>query len=160
MFDIKPREWVFSNKDLLECVNKIRAKAKVNQEYDIPLLAGYSDDGKTLYVDKDMPDGYVSRYTGKQIPVLNFLLFHEGVEKALIDQWGLSYLPSHAVAQYVEHGAVKAADLPDKEYNGFMAKYIKISREKKEYHVPPDLDLTPYKGETEMLAKMKGLKNG
>lgn len=158
MFDAKPREWVFSNKDLLECVNKIRAKARVNQEYDIPLLAGYSKDGNTLYVDKSMPNGYASRYTGKRVEALHFLLFHEGVEKALIDQWGLSYLPAHAVAQRIEQDAVKAAGVADREYNGFMAKYIKVAREKKEYHVPPNLDLTPYKGETEMLTKMKGLK--
>lgn len=31
-------------------------QSKINHKFDIPYLAGYSTDGKTVYVDKDLPD--------------------------------------------------------------------------------------------------------
>lgn len=155
MYDSKPKEWVFSNKDLLEAVNAIKSKGKIIRDFDIPLLAGYaSGDSYDIFVDKSMPEGYASRY-GPYVPAIQFLIFHEGVEKALIAFWNFKYEPAHAIALRVEQDAVKAAGYNDKEYNGFMSKYIKIARDKPEYHVPKNLDMTPYSNELEIKKKMK-----
>jgi hypothetical protein len=154
MFNPKPREWRFSNKALLDCVEAIKKKVKIDRSYDIPLLAGYSKDGSTLYVDKDMPEGYISRKTKSFVNALHFLLFHEGIEKALIDAYELIYEPPHEVAQCVEHDAVEASGADTKEYNGFMEQWIKHARDKKKYRVPKDLDMTPYVKEKEILKKL------
>jgi len=65
-------------------VDRIKEKSKLVRKYDIPLLAGYSQDGSEIYIDKDMPDGYESR-TGGYVYVIPYLVMHEGIEKALID---------------------------------------------------------------------------
>lgn len=150
----KPRAWNFSNKALLECVEAVKKKKKINREYDIPLLAGYSKDGETLYIDKDFQDGYVGK-DGKYIHAINGLLFHEGVEKALMEYLGIGYEPTHEVALRAEYDAAEALGADAKEYNGWMEKYIKIAKEKKEFSVPKNLDLEPYKKETEIMKRMK-----
>ncbi len=144
MHNLKPKRWSFSNKCLLACVEAIKKDAKINREYDIPFLAGYSEDGKTIYVDKDMPEGYAER-GGQYVHAINYLLFHEGVEKALLDQWeDVTYDDAHEVAQHVEQSAVDAAGIDDRQYNAFMDKWVKKCEAKKNPKLPPDLDMTPY----------------
>lgn len=154
MFKPMPRQWNFSNKALLECVEAVKKKKKINRDYDIPLLAGYSKDGETIFIDKDFTDGYVGK-DGKYIHALYGLLFHEAVEKALINYLEIGYEPTHEVALRVEFDASEALGANPKEYNGHMEKYIKIAKDKKTYNWPKEeLDLTPYKKEEEIKRKM------
>lgn len=152
----KPKNWIFSNKDLLGAVEAIYNSAKVNREYDIPLLAGYSLDGKTLYIDKDLPKGYAQK-DGTYVKVDDYLILHEGIESALLHTYAkINYPFAHEVSLRAEQDAVKAAGIDEKQYNGFMDQWIKKVRSKPKFNCPPDLDLTPYKDskENEMMAKM------
>lgn len=157
----KPKNWIFSNKDLLGAVATIRNSAKISKEYDIPLLAGYSLDGKTLYIDKSLPDGYAQK-DGRFVSVEPFLILHEAIESALLHTYAkINYPFAHEVSLRAEEQAVKAAGIDPKQYNGFMETWVKRVREKEKFNVPPDLDMTPYEdsGETEMIKKMnKGLE--
>src|SRR5438045_3468495 len=70
---------------LLDAVRAIRRRVKViNRDYDIPYIAGYSVDGHTVFIDRHLPRTF--RWLLKTLRVEAFLLTHEIVEKALLDE--------------------------------------------------------------------------
>src|SRR5262249_46385910 len=71
----------------------VRRVKNLDRDHDIPYLAGYSRDGKTIYIDRHMPPSF--RYRGRDIDTDRFLILHEEVEKTLIDQLALHYLHAH-----------------------------------------------------------------
>ncbi len=77
---------------------------KLDHDHDIPYLAGYSKDGKTIYIDRHMPR--TMKLRGREIDSDRFLILHEEVEKTLIDQLGLHYLHAHQIATRAEEAAV------------------------------------------------------
>jgi hypothetical protein len=80
---------------------------RFDRKHDIPYLAGYSLDGKTIYIDRHMPASF--KFKGRTINTDRFLVLHEEVEKTLIDQLGLHYLHAHQIATRAEEAAVRAA---------------------------------------------------
>src|SRR2546423_13852860 len=128
---------------LLDVVRAIRRRVRlVNREYDIPSLAGYSIDGHTVFIDRHLPRSF--RWLLKTVRVEPFLLTHEIVEKALLDELRLHYLHAHQIAVRAERDAVKAAGISWGAYQAFMKRYEKPIEEEKLIRVPRDLDLTPY----------------
>src|ERR1700738_690160 len=71
----------------------VRNVGKLDRQHDVPYLAGYSRNGKTIYIDRHMPKSFTFR--GRRITTDRFLILHEAVEKALIDHLGLGYLHAH-----------------------------------------------------------------
>jgi hypothetical protein len=131
---------------LLDAVQAIRRRVRVvSREYDVPYIAGYSVDGHTVFIDRHLPKSF--RWLTRTVRVDPFLLTHEIVEKALLDELRLHYLHAHQIAQRAERDAVKAAGAPWWVYQRFMKKYEKTIEEEKLVRVPPSLDLTPYKDE-------------
>ena len=120
-------------------------RVKLVRKYDVPYLAGYSRDGKTIYIDRDMPR--TCAFDGRRVDVEPFLILHESVEKALVDQLGLIYQHAHQIALRVEKAAVVDAGIAWKAYDRFMQKHIKESEENPDLKIPPDLDLEPYRDE-------------
>ncbi|WP_296743446.1 hypothetical protein [Mesorhizobium sp.] len=131
-----------------------RRVKKLDREHDIPYLAGYSKDGKTIYIDRHMPSEWT--YKGRKIDTDRFLLLHEEVEKTLIDQLDLHYLHAHQIATRAEEAAVRAAGISWRDYDRFMQKYVKTMDDERLAKVPADLDLKPYRDEhdTELLERM------
>jgi hypothetical protein len=74
-----------------------------------------------------------------------FLLTHEIVEKALLDELRLHYLHAHQIAVRAERDAVKAVGIPWFIYQRFMKRYERPIEEEKIMRIPHDLDLTPYR---------------
>ncbi|MER9599802.1 hypothetical protein [Mesorhizobium sp. M0244] len=72
-----------------------------------------------------------------------FLLTHEIVEKALLDELGLHYLHAHQIALRAERDAVKAAGVGWSAYQAVNKKNEKPISEEKLKKIPKDLDLTP-----------------
>jgi hypothetical protein len=131
---------------LLDAVQAIRRRVKiVNREYDIPYIAGYSLDGDTVFIDRHLPKTF--RWITKTVRVEPFLLTHEIVEKALLDELRLHYLHAHQIAVRAERDAVKAAGVSWWAYQRFVKKYEKPIEEEKLVRVPSQLDLTPYRDE-------------
>jgi hypothetical protein len=117
----------------------------VNREYDIPYIAAYSMDGHTVFIDRHLPRSF--RWLTKSIRVEPFLLTHEIVEKALLDELRLHYLHAHQIAVRAERDAVKAAGVSWWAYQLFMKQHKKAIEEEKLVKVPSSLDLTPYRDE-------------
>ena len=114
-------EWYISNLMLERAVDAIeRRVGKLDREHDIPYLAGYSMDGKTIYIDRHMPRSMT--FDGREIDTDRFLILHEEVEKTLIDQLKLHYLHAHQIAAHAEEAAVRAAGVPWRDYDRFMQK--------------------------------------
>jgi hypothetical protein len=135
------------NADVLrDVVRAMRRRVQaVNHDYDIPYIAGYSDDGRIVYIDRHLPRSF--RWLMKTVRVEPFLLAHEIVEKALLDQLRLHYLHAHQIAVRAERDAVKAAGVPWWVYQRFMKAHEKAIEEEKLIKVPSALDLTPYRDE-------------
>lgn len=118
----------------------LRRVRNLDRDHDIPYLAGYSQDGKTIYIDRHMPRTMKSR--GREIGSDRFLILHEEVEKTLIDQLGL---------HYCMHIRLRPArrKLPSvlPASSGAMQKHVKTIGDERLTKVPADLDLKPYRDE-------------
>jgi hypothetical protein len=148
-------EWYVSSLMLDRAVDAIlRRVRKLDRSHDIPYVAGYSKDGKTIYIDRHMPRSF--RHKGREIDTDRFLILHEEVEKTLIDQLNLHYLHAHQIATRAEEAAVRAAGVGWRTYDRFMQKYVKTIGDERLTKVPADLDEKPYRDEhdADLLARM------
>src|SRR3979490_2953315 len=74
---------------LMDAIKSIGRRVRVvNHNYDIPYIAGYSKDGHTVFIDRDLPKSF--NFLGRRYRVELFLLTHEIVEKALLDELRLN----------------------------------------------------------------------
>ena len=139
-------EWYVSSLMMDRALDAIvRRVRKLDRKHDIPYLAGYSLDGKIIYIDRHMPKSF--KFRGRTIETDRFLILHEEVEKTLIDQLGLHYLHAHQIATRAEEAAVRAANVEWHAYDRFMQKYVKHIGDERLTNVPKDLDLKPYRDE-------------
>ena len=139
-------EWFVSSLMLDRALDAIvRRVKKLDRAHDIPYLAGYSQDGKTIYIDRHMPK--MMKVGGREVDTDRFLILHEEVEKTLIDQLNLHYLHAHQIATRAEEAAVRAAGILWRDYDRFMQKYVKRIGDEGLKKVPVDLDLKPYRDE-------------
>jgi hypothetical protein len=122
-----------------------RRVKKIDRKHDIPYVAGYSLDGNTIYIDRHMPPTF--NYKGRIINIDRFLLLHEAIEKALIDQLGLHYLHAHQIATRAEEAAVHAAGIDWREYDRFVQKNVNRIGDERLSKIPDDLDTKPYRDE-------------
>ena len=156
-------EWYVSSLMMDRALDAVvRRVKKLDRAHDVPYLAGYSLDGKTIYIDRHMPRAF--RFRGRSIETDRFLILHEEVEKTLIDQLGLHYLHAHQIATRAEQAAVRTAGITWRDYDRFMQKYVKTIGDERLTKVPKDLDLKPYRDEHDddllrrMLASVKADK--
>src|SRR6202048_1220264 len=139
-------EWYISTLMLDRALDPIVRRVKnLDRQHDIPYLAGYSNDGKTIYIDRHMPR--TMKFRGREIDTDRFLILHEEVEKTLIDQLTLHYLHAHQIAARAEEAAVRAAGILWRDYDRFMQKNVKKIGDERLKKVPADLDLKPYRDE-------------
>jgi hypothetical protein len=131
---------------LLEAVTAILSRPKkIDRTHDIPYLAGYSSDGRTVFIDRHLPVTMRVGHTFQRI--VRFLVVHEMVEKSLLDEMRLHYLHAHQIALRAEQAAVRAAGISWSEYDRFMKANEKKIGDERLRRVPPTLDLTPYRDE-------------
>ena len=114
-----------------------RRVRRVSHDYDIPYIAGYSVDGKIIFIDRHLPR--TIRWLLKTVRVEPFLLTHEIVEKALLDELRLHYLHAHQIAMRAERDAVKAAGVSWWAYQSFMKKHEKQIEEEKLVRISRDV---------------------
>ena len=128
----------------------------IDREHDIPYLAGYSTDGKRIYIDRHLPPTFAHK--GKSFAVDRYLLLHEEVEKTLIDQLKLHYQHAHQIATRAEEAAIRADGISWRAYNAFMMKFVKVMGDEKLTKLPADLDLKPYRDEHDydLMRRMQG----
>lgn len=128
---------------LTDVVAALQRRVTVSHDFDIPYIAGYSEDAKTIYIDRHLP----RTITWKDVKfrLTPFLVTHEIVEKALIDELRLHYLHAHQIALRAEGDAVKAAGLDWRSYQAVMKAHEKQIDDEVLKRVPGRLDLTPYR---------------
>ncbi len=131
---------------------------RIDRSFDIPYLAGYSTDGRTIYIDRDLPRSFLVR--GRPVRADRFLAVHERTEKAHIDR-GLRYRSAHRFALRAERAQVRAAGVSWAAYRRFMRAYIRRAARKRLTRVPRDLDLTPYRDckDVALLRRMRAAKH-
>lgn len=122
---------------------RMEEKYKINKLYDVPYVAGYSKNGKTIYIDRHL------KMMEDKIDISPYLILHERTEKTLIDLFGLDYQHAHHIAIQQEKESVIKDGLDWKKYSDHYTKYIKGCAKEKLTKIPPDLDLTPYKDEND-----------
>jgi hypothetical protein len=143
---LKMPEWYVSSLMMDRALDAVVRRAKkLDRKHDIPYLAGYSKDGKTIYIDRHMPK--TMKYAGREIDTDRYLILHEEVEKTLIDQLNLHYLHAHQIASRAEQAAVRAAGIRWRDYDTFMQANVKHIGDERLEKVPADLDLKPYRDE-------------
>lgn len=138
-----------------ELKKAIERPIKVDRSYDIPYVAGYSEDGKTVYVDRH----FNSKMGG--VDVEKFVVTHEHAEKSAIDLFDLHYKSAHKIATQIEKQRVEEAEIDWKKYEKFvMDQYKEIGHEELK-KVPKDLDLTPYSDSKDfkLLKKIKDVSD-
>src|SRR5436853_5406057 len=108
-------EWFVSSLMLDRALDAIVRRVRQERRYDVPYLAGYSQDGKTIYIDRHLPR--IWKYQGRKIEVDRYLILHEEVEKTLIDRLDLHYLHAHQIATRAEEAAVRADKISWREYD-------------------------------------------
>ena len=121
---------------------------KIDRRYDIPYVAGYSRDGRTVFIDRHMPRGFTWRR--RRIETDKFLVLHEMVEKTLLDQLHLHYLHAHQIALRAEQAAVRATGIAWRDYDQFTKSNEKKIGDERLTRVPRNLDLTPYRDEDDL----------
>lgn len=138
-------DWYVSGLMLDRALDAILRRVRLDRSFDVPYLAGYSQDGRIIYIDRHLPGTF--RYRGKKIAVDRYLVLHEAVEKTLIDELNLHYQHAHQIATRAEEAAVRADRISWRAYDRFMQRYIKQVESERLTRVPPDLDLKPYRDE-------------
>jgi hypothetical protein len=135
--------------DMLEhAVGAILCCKRLDRSFDIPYLAGYSRDARTVYIDRHLPRSFVTR--GRRVKTDPFLILHEAVEKSLLDELGLHYQHAHQIALRAEEAAVRAEGVSWREYDRFMQQFIKDVGDEKLQRIPADLDIKPYRDEHDL----------
>jgi hypothetical protein len=119
----------------------------ISREYKIPYLGGISKDGKTVYIDRDLPKTLPSG-----IEPDFYIATHEHAEWWLMTRLEMDYLGkggadgAHHFAVRIEHDALNAdgidPDLYEDELSGYIKENEHINLSPDE--VPPDLFLGPY----------------
>ncbi len=145
----------WSDKMMQDVVRALLTAVKINAKFSIPYMAGYSNDGKTIYIDN-----HVEQYfkDGDDVyDVWRYLAIHETVEKAMQDVFKLKYFLAHQIALRIERAAVEADGLDWKVYDANAKKYIKRIEEEDIGDIPHDLDLQPYidSSDKELICYMK-----
>lgn len=156
---LKIPDWYVSTLMLERSLDAILRRVRLDRSHDIPYLAGYSVDGRTIYIDRHLPVTF--GYEGRSIEVDRYLILHEAVEKALLDAFSLHYLHAHQIATRAEEAAVRADGIRWRDYDRFMQKYVKTVGSERLKKVPRDLDLKPYRDEhdQDLLARMQAAEN-
>ena len=128
--------------DKIELIASL-GKEKISTEYEIPYLAGYSNDGKTIYIDKRLPKWFKLK-DDRAINVHKYLIVHERTEKLLEDTKEYKYPYAHEKATASERRAVEADGIEWDEYQNYMLKMVK---KLKTFSgpLPKDLDTKPEK---------------
>src|SRR5438046_7836678 len=133
--EVRYRSEDIADNVLLDVVKAIRRRVRViNRAYDVPYIAGYSADGRTVFIDRHLQRTF--RWLMRRVRVEPFLLTHEIVEKSLLDELRLHYLHAHQIAVRAERDAVQASGVSWWAYQRFMKKHEKHIEEEKLSRVP------------------------
>lgn len=135
----KPSDTEWNEDELRKAIAGIEDEVTIDHDHLIPWVAGTSNDLKTVYIDKDIPEKYFGPLT-----------IHELAERALVDTFHLPYDEGHQLACKLERAAVEAAGMNWAEYQDAMDGYIHADEGEPlpAGSVPAQLWLVPYEDDS------------
>ncbi|EQD80593.1 hypothetical protein B1A_00732, partial [mine drainage metagenome] len=123
-------------------IKKLGSDIKIDAGYDIKYTGGYSNDGKTIYMDRNFPK--TLSIAGKEVNTLESIgRHHELTEKWLTDD-EYEYPYAHEIADGIEKLYVESLGIDWKAYSDEVAKHLHDTYARKLQKSPKDLDLSPY----------------
>lgn len=159
-----PDDWLWSDDELKLADDYLDSEIDLNTDHDVPYTAGYSKDGLTVYIDKNVPQylniiSAESRTKLISIDIWKTFSFHETVEKSLeAEPYFLPYQLAHQIALRAERAYVQSLGADWNDYNKKTLELVNEVGSRDEYpDCPEDLDLEPYEDEDddETLGKMR-----
>jgi hypothetical protein len=115
----------------------------LDMTYEIPYLAGYSEDGKTIFIDKRL-NPIFSLSDGRKMDITKYLVVHESTEKHLMDTKDYKYGYAHQKATGLEREVVEADGYPWDEYQKYaLSEVQRLKKLDPEAPLPPNLDNKP-----------------
>lgn len=141
------KSWL-SDGDTTKPVEKHAGTPAIIRKYDVPYLAGSSNDGKHVYVDRRVPRRISVKLASgngrKWVDPAEFLAAHESAEHAAMLK-GKPYLQAHAEdADEAERTLVKRHGLDWDHYEKVMDGLLSHIEHEHPKNPPPDLYLKPY----------------
>lgn len=136
----------------------VNTRAPISRKYDVPYLAGASDNGQSVYIDRRVPQRIKlgKAYIDPSVP----LRIHEMTEWALMTKHKLSYEAAHKRATAAERHWVESHGhswaLYEETMDGFLS-HIEHEHPKKP---PPDLYLKPYPHDKQKLLEKNRAAGG
>jgi SPP1 gp7 family putative phage head morphogenesis protein len=144
----QPDDTLLDDNILSKAFDFLYANAKINLKFDVPYLAGYSLDRKTIYIDRHFPQFMIQGVS--QVDVWKYVVGHERIEDVNEKGNGLPYQLAHQLALWDEKAAVEADGWDWDYYNDFCNKYIKLAGNEQLQNIPEDLDIKPYEDENDV----------
>lgn len=142
-------------REFLKAVTQIEKNVHIDRSHTIPYTAGYSTDGKTIYIDRRLPKGFT--HANKFYDVTKLIVLHEIIEKLLLETYKLNYQEGHNIALRIEMAACDSMNLNWTIYNKWVFTWAQYIEHSSMSNPPKDLDLQPYKDshDTKELQKIK-----
>lgn len=119
-------------------------KVRFDESHDWPYLAGTFGKASNWGIGFDRHLPKTLKANGKSFAPREFLKWHEGLERALMDIYGLVYGKAHIFAIMLEHRKVKEADIEPAAYEKALRPYIKADEHERITKPDPSADLRPY----------------
>ena len=141
-----------SQTDIDEAIKALANKVRIEHQYWVPYLGGYSKDWThpCVYINSTFPDKL--KAGAKVMQPWRYLLIHESVEKCLMDELSLPYTIAHTIATAAERTAVEADGYSWDAYTDALKKPIQQARKDMDDRpLPPDLDKRPYQQEHDII---------
>lgn len=128
--------------DIRSDVEKLAGAASVDRGHDIKWVGGRSEDGKTVYIDKDIPE---KLHAGRAYSPSSTLPWHEIPEWYLMHELDLPYEDAHKLATHeFEKPRVESLGLDWRAYQEGWGGEISHNEKKHFGPEPKDLDRSPY----------------
>jgi hypothetical protein len=154
----------------------LNTKPRFSHRYRLPYLAGISQDGQMVYIDKDLPEK-IHFKLASNMPVWyadpedpnpkegyrlleprKFLRIHEVVEWVMVVKYGRTYENAHHIANTAERQSVENHGLDWSLYNSAYEPFLskdELADFKGVDEPPPDLALYPYGSNSAFRAYLK-----
>lgn len=131
--------------------DRLLMQRKISRDYDMPYVGGYSTDGKTIYLDRHLPEEVELELDGQKKLVRPDMFLaefrgHEPVEWSVMDGLGWTYGHAHnGPATGSERRKVLIYLGPGwwGPWQRCMEHYIKVDAHEKIVKMPKDYDLRP-----------------
>ena len=127
----------------------LERRPQLDHSYDIPYVAGASNDLTTLYIDRDFPI--------ERIEDMRALWLHEAGEASFIRHFNDDYDTAHRLITIAEKQLVEGHGKNWKAYDAPFRAYSKHARHELIRRVPHDLFMAPYlqSGDAVLVRRMR-----